>query len=322
MHLFLLLSKDFLEIDAALVTTARRISVLLLDTESATLEFLRTSGLAENTLCDFSTIDQPPSTLSFCRTLVDRAEDWCVVGMKKEPLRVSKHERRICYVFGLWDQVSQMPSFMKDFMHIARFKCPEFYQDLLDSSELANAIGEEVFREVEELIPARRVCVADITRYYLMMHQGGFYLDLDVRVKDNLSPLIDRCLEDGVQVLLFTEHDNCDPKTMGHRENKLYTRRIYNCMFWSAPNHPIWEECVKLAKDRCGSLKDLEEWSNEDVLWASGPDVITTVFMEKFANDPSVRVLNFEDTFAVLHHTYRGTWRRNEDIRISCPESK
>lgn len=317
MHLFLLVSKDSLlrDIEPNLIQVAKRISVVLLDTDTLTLEALKSAELSEDPRCDFSKLDRPPTSLSFCRTLVDRAEDWCVVGMGESPRRVPRHGRHISYVFGLWDDPSNMPSFMKDFMQIAKFKCPEFYQELFDSSSIADAIGKDTFREIEDLVPSRRVCIADITRYYLMLSQGGLYLDLDVRVKDDLGPLIDKCLAEGVQVVLFTEHDNCDPRSMGKRENKQYTHRIYNCMFWSVPKHPLWAACAKLARERCESLRSLEEWGNDDVLWASGPDVITTVFMEQFAEDPSVLVLNNKETFALLHHTYRGTWRQKEDLK-------
>lgn len=240
MHLFLLVSKDSLlrDIEPNLIQVAKRISVVLLDTDTLTLEALKSAKLPEDPRCDFSKLDRLPTSLSFCKTLVDRADDWCVVGMGESPRRVPRHGRHISYVFGLWDDPSNMPSFMKDFMQITKFKCPEFYQELFDSSSIADAIGNDTFREIEDLVPSRRVCIADITRYYLMLSQGGLYLDLDVRVKDDLGPLIDKCLTEGVQVVLFTEHDNCDPKSMGKRENKEYTRRIYNCMFWSVPKHP------------------------------------------------------------------------------------
>tara|TARA_B110000483_G_scaffold37470_1_gene46104 strand:- start:365 stop:1333 length:969 start_codon:yes stop_codon:yes gene_type:complete len=317
MHLFILLSKDssLSAIEQGSIQLARRISVVLLDTDPITLQAVKSTNLADDPRCDFSKLDRVPTSLKFCKGLVDRADDWCVVGMNESVIHVPRYGRHINYVFGLWDDPSNMPSFMKDFMQITKFKCPEFYQDLFDSTRIAETIGQETFREIEELVPKRRVCIADITRYHLMMLQGGMYLDLDVRVKGDMGPLIDKCLVEGVQVLLFTEHDNCDPKYMGTRENKQYTRRIYNCMFWSVPEHPIWKECAKLARERCESLKTLDEWGNDDVLWASGPDVITTVFMEQFTDDPTVLVLNSKETFQLLHHTYRGTWRRNEDIK-------
>lgn len=315
MHLFIFFSEGTsIELPPDTIERARRISAILLDQTPSTLESIGRLGLSDSPKCDFSTLPKPPTSLRCCSSLADRGEDWQIVGLDGFPVTVAYHLRYIMYMFGLWNEPSQMPSFMRDFMEVAKVKCPEFYQELFDARSLADTLGRELFVQIERLAPSRRVCRADICRYELMRKRGGLYMDLDVRVRRDLRELIDECVRDGVEVLLFTEHDHCDSETMGARENKSYTKRIYNCMFWSVPDHPIWKECVDLAWRRCEILGvEGNEWSDTDVIWATGPDVITTVWTERFKDDERVRVLNNNDTMMYLHHMYKGTWRMNED---------
>jgi hypothetical protein len=315
MHLFLFFSEnESPKVDKAAIESANKISVILLDQHDNTTDAIKEAGLIENPKCDFSVMQKKPTSLHFCKCLTTPGEDWQIVGMREEPVTVRYYERSIVYIFGLWNETWEMPQFMKDFMEVGKMKCPEFCQELLDAQSVASIIGTKAFDKIKTIVPSRRVCRADLCRYYVMMNRGGLYLDLDVRVKQDLGTLVDECIRDGVEVLLFTEHDDCDIRAMGEKENKQYTQRIYNCMFWSVPKHPIWKACIDLAEKRCKNMKKQEEWSDTDVIWSTGPDVITTVWTEKYKTDPKVRVLEMKDTFLYLHHMYKGTWRNKDDV--------
>jgi hypothetical protein len=241
-------------------------------------------------------------------------EDVRVIGLEPS-LKASvilAPERTLCHVFGLWDPLDKMPNNMVQLREVARKACPDFRCHLYDPTALTMVIGEERMREIEEVVSQRRVAIADIVRYYLMWLKGGFYLDLDVRVRRDLASIVDACVSNNVRAALFTEHDDCNPSWMGEREDKKHTKRLYNCMFWSQPGHPMWKDCIDLSLSRCRMLSASNHvLSDTDILWATGPDVITTVWHTR--KDEDVRVYNYKDSVDVLQHTCAGTWRHEQD---------
>ena len=245
-------------------------------------------------------------------------EDVRVIGLEPS-LKASvilAPERTLCHVFGLWDPLDKMPNNMVQLREVARKACPDFRCHLYDPTALTMVIGEERMREIEEVVSQRRVAIADIVRYYLMWLKGGFYLDLDVRVRRDLASIVDACVSNNVRAALFTEHDDCNPSWMGEREDKKHTKRLYNCMFWSLPGETFWKSCIDMALARCAELLEQKtEWNDVDILWASGPDIITTVFHTKFEDSNYIKVYSNSDTRKLLVHTNGGTWRNNKDIK-------
>lgn len=219
------------------------------------------------------------------------------------------------HMFGLWDALDDMPPSMMQHKQLASSRCTDFASRMYDANAIRWLMGDELWAEVSQL--KRKVLIADLARYYLMWQRGGLYLDLDVLVKQDMRPLIQSLIQRNVDVLLFTEHDACPTVMLGPRENPAHTKRIYNCMFWSRPKHAIWKTCFDVALARCKTLvqNDHEVWSDTDVIWATGPDVITTVWNESFAQDPRVLVMSNEDTVRYLVHTHSGTWRNGRDLR-------
>lgn len=223
--------------------------------------------------------------------------------------------RTIHNIYGLWDDIDSMPIFMKTLRYDMKQKCEDFRTLLHNSDDIKEYINDSTWEFLQNKIK-RKVVLADISRYYLMWRRGGLYLDLDVRVNDDLKYLISKCVKEGNKMLLFTEHDNCNPGTMGPMENKAFTHRLYNCMFWSLPGETFWKNCIDLALKRCNELlNEKDQWSDVDILWASGPDIITTVYHTKFEDSNFIKVFNNEDTRKLLVHMNGGTWRNNKDIK-------
>ena len=230
------------------------------------------------------------------------------------PIHMRMSSITLNHMFGLWDPSDAMPPSMVAHKRIAADRCVDFASRMYDPDAISLLMGEDLWHEVSLL--ERTVLIADLARYYLMWRRGGLYLDLDVLVKQDMRPLIDELVASDVHALLFTEHDACPTAMLGPRENPAHTKRIYNCMFWSRPNHPIWKRCFDLALERCRALSAEGDstWSDTDVIWATGPDVVTTVWNESFSDDPHVRVMSNENTVRYLVHTHAGTWRNGRDI--------
>lgn len=228
---------------------------------------------------------------------------------------INASHRTIHNIYGLWDNPETMPMFMKTLRYDMKSKCEDFRTLLHNSDDIREFINDNTWDFLQNKIK-RKVVLADISRYYLMWRRGGMYLDLDVRVNDDLKYLIKKCVAEGNKMLLFTEHDSCDPEAMGPMENKAFTHRLYNCMFWSIPGETFWKNCIDLAINRCNELlAKKEEWSDVDILWASGPDIITTVYHTKFEDCNYIKVFNNDETRKLLVHMNGGTWRNNKDIK-------
>tara|TARA_Y100000389_G_C17450894_1_gene514715 strand:- start:657 stop:1379 length:723 start_codon:yes stop_codon:yes gene_type:complete len=224
--------------------------------------------------------------------------------------------RSIKYIYGLWDSLDSMPSFMKQLKEDTEEKCPVMRTDLLNKEDIMEIMERDVWNMLNLKI-RRKVVLADISRYYLMWREGGFYLDLDVRVNKNLTDIVKSSLKNDENIILFTEHDNCNPMYMGKRENKDHTHRIYNCMFWSKEKNKFWKECIDLTIERCQMLiTENRELTDEDVIWVSGPDVITTVYNEKYKDDKHIKVYNGVQSREILTHLNGGTWRNKKDYKI------
>jgi len=219
------------------------------------------------------------------------------------------HQRRILYIYGLWDD-GPIPVSMDNLRKRATQLCHSFSHVVYGPESLLREFGQEIDAKIRHAGAKRKVVTADLYRYYLMQRCGGLYLDLDVQIRKNVEPLIDDTIKKGKSLVLFTEWDNCPSEYMGERENKSQNLRIYNCMFWSVPNHSFWDRCIELTYERCEKLNsEGVEWTDRDVLWASGPDVVTTVWHEHFKGDKDVEVVLSHQTFEYLVHTCAGSWR-------------
>lgn len=211
-------------------------------------------------------------------------------------------------MFGLWDR--DMPAHMSTLRDQNQRVCPRFRFTVYDRAHVRRAIGPNVWDRLERTIP-RKVVLADIARYYLMWMHGGFYIDMDVRVRRNLESVVRDGRARGARMILFSEHDRLPTKRLGPRE--FHTHRIYNCMFWSAEaGDSFWKECYDLALERVRSVPSSQQWTDHDILWASGPDVVTTVY-HRHRNDPRIHVWNHANTQTLLTHLAKGTWRGERD---------
>lgn len=249
-------------------------------------------------------------TSVFCEDIVI-----IVDSVISEENSINASYRTIHNIYGLWDDPNTIPMFMKSLRYNMKEKCPDFRTLLHNRDDIKQFMNDDTWEFIHTNIK-RKVVLADISRYYMMWRRGGLYLDMDVMVNDDLKQLIDHGVNEGNRLILFTEHDNCDPNAMGPLEDKRFTHRLYNCMFWSLPGESFWKNCIDLALERCkGLLKKKTDWTDVDILWASGPDIITTVFHTNFEDSNYIKVFSNAETRKLLVHMNGGTWRNNKDLK-------
>ena len=156
----------------------------------------------------------------------------------------------------------------------------------------------------------------DFFRYLAIYRSGGFYLDLDVLLSDELSPLL------GHSSVFPFEELSVYPFLRRHRDMDW---EIGNYAFGAAPADPfvqkIIENCVRAQRDQAWAdamLTGIPRLFHEDfrVLITTGPGLLADIGRTELARD--VTVLFPADvcdgrTWALFGrygvHTMRGTWR-------------
>ena len=173
----------------------------------------------------------------------------------------------------------------------------------------------------------RRIMRADLARYLIMLTCGGVYFDLDIRMHRPIeaiyaylqhhsqahAPMKEYCI-------LFEEHRwssaseavnetsepirNCLPPE--YRTEAL--TRVANYAFLCTPGHPFIAKVLELCKARAG----MEAKNDYDVLFITGPDVVSHVFHTapaSFLEAHNVILIPREkhDEFITHHHV--GNWR-------------
>jgi len=141
---------------------------------------------------------------------------------------------------------------------------------------------------------------ADMFRMAVVLEFGGFYLDLDIECLQSLDPLLDLDCVLSVEKVLSSEQALC----LGHRD----VVRVANYMFGARPGHSFLRCVLDEMAARSGWRIQIEN----DVLEATGPGLVTTVYHQEKSRFPEIVLLcskeesRFGD-FAV--HKNHGSWR-------------
>jgi mannosyltransferase OCH1-like enzyme len=215
-------------------------------------------------------------------------------------------------IFGLWDTI--IPISLKEIQN--RNASLNFKMNVLGKEDVIKLISQDTdMIKIYDSIP-RKVCQADIARLYIMKEYDGYYCDMDILLRSDMNVFLTKGIDKNLY--LFCEHDNCNPAHMGIRENKAHTRRIFNCIFGSTNkenNRLFWDKCISLCKIRSRVLLNIGpqyEWTDSDVIWATGPDVITTVYHE-LKDDLTMCVVSRKESDDYFQHYATGTWRNSKD---------
>ena len=134
----------------------------------------------------------------------------------------------------------------------------------------------------------RAVMKADFFRVLAVYHLGGFYLDTDVWLSQNLEPL-------RASRAVFPWEHEFGQEEFGKRypasiREKVKPPQVGNYAFGAEAGHPflatLLEEMIRRT-----ALFEVETCSEPDVLRATGPDMVTTVYYRNKNQWPDVQVL-------------------------------
>ena len=145
---------------------------------------------------------------------------------------------------------------------------------------------------------------ADLGRLIYIYYNGGVYLDIDCNINKNFKEYLNDNL------VLFIENNNVNINKLGPREIKdpEHSLRIANYAFGTnIKKHPFLKdtinECIKRLKILLS--EDKKKYTNEDILWVCGPDVITTIYHKNKNKYNNILLL---DTSYLQNLNY-GSWR-------------
>lgn len=151
----------------------------------------------------------------------------------------------------------------------------------------------------------RQVMKSDLARYIVAYEVGGIYTDYDVKV-NGPPPDKDWSLLLQVEKTLHSVEDFGKDAVAGRE--KPYLQRIAQYFFAAKPRHDFFRKVLDLAYGRVSKLlaDPGKKVRDKDVLWATGPDVMTTVYHDHFHDDPTV-ILGHEAFFC--KHMSMGRWK-------------
>ncbi|MGI9519887.1 MAG: glycosyltransferase family 32 protein [Pirellulaceae bacterium] len=150
----------------------------------------------------------------------------------------------------------------------------------------------------------------DVARPLLLNQFGGIYSDLDVdpfRDMDWLCGLFPKA-----RVLLIEEvtlsrassvrRGNRFPIRQGRPELRL---RVANFWMASVPGHPFWQDVLDLIHKR----RELEIRNDYDVIYTTGPDIISEVYHQTWEKYDDVALVPRRTARRFFRHRTHGSWR-------------
>ena len=180
--------------------------------------------------------------------------------------------------------------------------------EIITPSIIEPLLINEIFPDIinlYKLIP-HWIIKTDLARLLIIYFQGGIYSDSDCFINKKINSH-----NNNHNILLFTEHICSSVNKLGPREckNPENVLRIANYCFGSKTiRHPFFKEVIDECINRLKQLLVVEnnqDFSNKDILWVCGPDVITTIYHQSKHKYNDIYL--YDKSF--LNHKNFGSWR-------------
>ena len=224
--------------------------------------------------------------------------------------------KTIYFLWNFWDTTSISPKLFRNIITWHNNN-PSYSIKLLNKNECNSQISEcsklkHVYFDYK--CPIQQ---CDYFRYFLMFRYGGFYSDIDVVSNLDLENL--KNLFPDKTVFLCTEkilNEEEQSKTINLRQrtNIEHKIRISNFFFGcNTKKHKFWKYVLKL----CDKRKETKVIEDYDVIFSTGPDVITTAYFEFIKNNPNndICLLDLEFSKQLLQHSCNSLHNKNTSWR-------
>jgi len=147
---------------------------------------------------------------------------------------------------------------------------------------------------------------SDYARYIVLKYYGGIYCDYDIKLHKPLIYLYDLCTDDMFFEETTLSKDFIEETKSYHIRNGISEcdLRIANYIMISKPNSESINGILEICKER----HLLQINTDYDVLYTTGPDVVSSYFNSKNLKN----YLNKITTDEYLQHICFGHWRTNK----------
>ena len=219
---------------------------------------------------------------------------------------IPKHLR---FTWGLLgEDASEIPAFQRGILGQWRALHPAWEIDVFNRERI-----EEVARaypDVPYLSLERDIQRCDACRPMLLHRFGGVYADLDVEPLRTLEELLLRCPHAQVLVGVEIELSKAEAQRIGEKhkirnQTPEVPQRIANYFMASVPGHSFWKDVMELIAER----SRLQVHEPYDVLFTTGPDVITEVIHRKASDYDDVEIVSQAVLDRFIRHHQKGSWR-------------
>jgi hypothetical protein len=224
--------------------------------------------------------------------------------------------RIIHFIFFPWDKQHKLKADETDFDHTAYFTmqryAPDFETRLWTFSKAREfCLGHyPAVWDVVHKCPHPTMMV-DILRWVVVHHFGGIYWQMSTTPLANMNNLMPSA---GKTVRLFTEFvltpEQCqrmaaEPIRNGEPEEPV---RVLNQVFAAQPQTPFIQKHLDLILERNCTYTPRKDY---DVLFIGANAALSTSYDQFGKNDPTVELINLEDSKRLLKWRYLGSWRKD-----------
>jgi mannosyltransferase OCH1-like enzyme len=236
------------------------------------------------------------------------------LGQKNRALTDQSSTKVPTIIHRIWMQFKpnssrNIPNKYRNYLVPSR-KNTKGYTDALWRNENAKQLVKTLFPNIYPYYLAYKKPIqrADAFRYMMLYTFGGFYSDMDISIYD-LNGLLKRYPDK--KAFFFTElylNDQQieDSKHFPIRNGVPEDReRISNYFLGCVKGHPIMLDIL----DELVKRSNLEVKDDYDVIYTTGPDLVTTVIQRNRDKYPDLLVVSKEEADKTIQHHVDGSWR-------------
>lgn len=218
------------------------------------------------------------------------------------------------YYLWIYNQEKSIPPKYLNNICRTTYLNPGYSMHIMNKTEFESIIinTKRFYNIYNKLVTDIQKC--DYSRYYLLYHYGGIYMDMDINNRKLQFNTL-KLEYPEAKVFLSTEcilsDDDCinvaneNEIRKGVPENNI---RVSNYFIMSESKHIFWTIVFKLIKERLTPEID----KKYDIIYTTGPDIISTsydLYKKKYPESNEVVLLSKERSDDLFTHESDGIWK-------------
>lgn len=202
------------------------------------------------------------------------------------------------------------PSNIQNYLLQFHSHYPQYSVVVWRDQDIKNLLSPSECKIYDQMINIQK---SDLARYLILYHYGGIYADFDIESYQSLDSFIQQINQneqkDGI---VFIEHihrlnKQCQSfKKFKIRQNTPEHKiRIANYLMIFKPHSSFLHQCIQLVYQRSHLPIEVDY----DILYTTGPDVVSTVYATFSKN--SLHTISLSESLDYFIHKCAGHWRKH-----------